>query len=89
MAEAVNLAGVVTRKVLELQADAEPGALATELDRPDTLRASVHQASWMLSARFDIDVDEALLRLRAYAFATDSPITDVARDLLAHRLNVE
>jgi hypothetical protein len=89
IAEAVNLAGVVTRKVLELQADADPGALATELAGADKLRASVHQASGMLSARYDIGVDEALLRIRAYAFAAERPINDVAREVVDHRLNIQ
>jgi hypothetical protein len=89
MSEALNLATVVTRKVLELQAAAAPDSLANELSSPDTLRASVHQASGMLSARFNIDVDEALLRLRAYSYAAERPINEVARDVVARRLNVE
>jgi hypothetical protein len=88
MAEAVKLAAVVTRKVLELQADAAPDSLAAELGTPDTLRASVHQASGMLSARFNIDVDEALLRLRAYSYAAERPINEVARDVVARRLDI-
>jgi hypothetical protein len=88
IAEAVNLAGVVTRRVLELQAEADPGALASELAGADKLRASVHQASGMLSARYDIGVDEALLRIRAYAFASERPINDVARDVVERRLNI-
>ncbi len=88
LAEAVNLAGVVTRKVLDLQAEAEPGVLAAQLAGSDTLRAPVHQASGMLSARYDIGVDEAFLRLRAYAFSAERPINDVARDVVARRLNI-
>ena len=88
IAEAMKLAAVVTRKVLELQADAVPGALAPELATADTLRAQVHQASGMLSARFDISVEDALLRLRAHAFAVQRPINDVARDVVARRLNI-
>jgi hypothetical protein len=87
--EAVSLAEAVTYKVLGLQADAVPGSLAAELATPDTLRAVVHQASGMLSTRLDIPVDAALLRLRAHAFATERPIDDVARDVVAHRLNIE
>jgi hypothetical protein len=86
--EAVQLARMVTRKVLDLQAGAEPGVLAAQLAGSDTLRAPVHQASGMLSARYDIGVDEAFLRLRAYAFAAERPINDVARDVVAHRLNI-
>jgi len=88
-AEAMKLAGVVTRRVLELQADAEPGSLASELATPGTLRASVHQASGMLSARLDIPVDAALLRLRAHAFSTERPINEVAQDVIARRLNID
>ena len=89
LAEAVNLAAVVTRKVLDLQAEADPGYLAAELGGADTLRAPVYQASGMLSARLSIGVDEALLRLRAYAFAAERSINDVARDVVARKLNVQ
>jgi len=87
--EAVALALTVTHRVLSLQADAMPGSLATELATPQALRAIVHQASGVLSARADIPVDAALLRLRAHAFATERPIDDVARDVVAHGLNIE
>jgi ANTAR domain len=87
--EAVKLAGVLTLKVLELQATADPGDLASELATPEALRASVHQASGMLSARFGISVDEALLQLRAHAFTSGRPINDIARDVVARRLNIE
>jgi hypothetical protein len=87
--EAAKLAGVLTLKVLDLQAGAEPGDLASELATPEALRAPVHQASGMLSARFDISVDEALLRLRAHAFTTGRPINDVARDVVARRLTID
>lgn len=87
--EALDLAVVVTRKVLELQAEADPGELASDLATSETLRAQVHQASGMLSARFGISVDAALLRMRAHAFATERPINDVARDVVARRLNLE
>lgn len=89
IAEAVNLADVVTRKVLDLQASADPEALAPELATPEALRAQVHQASGMLSARFGISPDAAMLRLRAHAFSTERPINDVARDVVSRQLNIE
>ncbi|MGZ6945271.1 MAG: GAF and ANTAR domain-containing protein [Acidimicrobiia bacterium] len=88
LAEALNLAGVVTHKVLELQATAQDGALAPELATPENLRAAVHQASGILSARCEISVHTALLRLRAHAFATGQPINDVAQDVVAGTLNI-
>jgi hypothetical protein len=89
LAEAVSLAEVVTRRVLDLQAHTEAGTLASELADPETLRASVHQASGMLSARYGISIDAALLRLRAHAFSVERPVNDVARDVVARRLNIE
>jgi hypothetical protein len=46
------------------------------------LRAEVYQASGMIMAQLGVPIDEALARLRAYAFAHDRPINDVARDVV-------
>ncbi|MEU7154637.1 TetR family transcriptional regulator [Streptomyces sp. NPDC045456] len=45
-------------------------------------RAEVHQATGVLSARHRISMDEALVRLRAQAFAAGQTITGLARDIL-------
>ncbi|GGX96898.1 GAF and ANTAR domain-containing protein [Streptomyces minutiscleroticus] len=51
----------------------------------DTLhRAEVHQATGLLSARLDIPLDHALVRLRAYAYCHTQPLLEVARDVI-HR----
>lgn len=55
--------------------------------RPKTDRpAGVHQASGMVPARENIDVGDALLRLRAYAFAQGEPIDEVARRVIPRDL---
>ena len=41
----------------------------------------------MVSVQLDISVGDALARLRAYAFGVDTPITEVARDVVSRRLN--
>ncbi|HZB41687.1 MAG TPA: GAF and ANTAR domain-containing protein [Ilumatobacter sp.] len=51
--------------------------------------AVVNNASGMVSEQLGIDVDEALLRLRAVAFATDRPMVDIARDVVARQLRIE
>jgi ANTAR domain/GAF domain len=51
-------------------------------------RAEVSQATGMLMAQLDIGPAEALVRLRAHAYATGATATDVARDILAHRLRL-
>jgi GAF domain-containing protein len=49
----------------------------------------VHNASGMTAAQLDISVDEALVRLRTYAFAADRRLADVAGDVVARRLRME
>lgn len=49
-------------------------------------RAEVHQATGMVLAQLGISATEALARLRAYAFAEQRLLVDVARDVVARRL---
>ncbi|HEX2283906.1 MAG TPA: GAF and ANTAR domain-containing protein [Mycobacterium sp.] len=52
-------------------------------------RTEVSQATGMLVAQLDIDPAEALVRLRAHAYATGRSAADVARDILDRRLTLE
>jgi GAF domain-containing protein/ANTAR domain-containing protein len=52
-------------------------------------RAEVSQATGMLVAQLGVEPTEALVRLRAYAYATGRSATDVARDILDRRLKLE
>ena len=49
-------------------------------------RAEVSQATGMLVAQLGVEPAEALVRLRAHAYATGRSATDVARDILDRRL---
>jgi AmiR/NasT family two-component response regulator len=51
-------------------------------------RAEVHQAAGMLTAQLQVRIPEALARLQAHAVATGRPVLDVARDVIAHRLQL-
>ncbi|MGW6936472.1 GAF and ANTAR domain-containing protein [Lentzea sp. NPDC054927] len=51
-------------------------------------RAEVHQATGMLSVQLGVSMEEALVRLRAHAFAHDQSVVDVARDVVARRLRL-
>jgi len=55
----------------------------------DLFRASVNQAAGMVSVQLNVGVDEALARIRAHAFATGRPITELAQDILDHTLRLE
>ena len=56
---------------------------------PATHRFEVHQATGMVSVQLGVSLAEALLRLRAHAYANDRPLNDVAADIVARRLRLE
>lgn len=85
-ADALAMAEVVTRWVLGMQADAQPGAIADEVQRGADFHFVVHNAAGAVSVQLGISVTEALVRLRAYAFANDRALRDVAEDVVARRL---
>ncbi|HXC84709.1 MAG TPA: GAF and ANTAR domain-containing protein [Trebonia sp.] len=87
-ADTLVLAGVAARWVLETQAGAAPGAVAGELEAGADFHFTVHNAAGIISVQEDISVAEALIRLRAFAFTSDRALTDVARDVIAHRLRL-
>ncbi len=58
-------------------------------DLNELSRAEVGQATGMLVAQLDIDPAEALVRLRAHAYATGRSATDIAHDILDRRLKLE
>jgi hypothetical protein len=52
-------------------------------------RTEVSQATGMLVAQLGVEPAEALVRLRAHAYATGRSSTDVARDIVDRRLRLE
>jgi GAF domain-containing protein len=52
-------------------------------------RTEVSQATGMIVAQLGVEPAEALVRLRAHAYATGRSSTDVARDILDRRLRLE
>jgi hypothetical protein len=52
-------------------------------------RTEVSQAIGMLVAQLEVEPAEALVRLRAHAYATNRSATDVAHDILERRLTLE
>jgi hypothetical protein len=80
------MADVAAEAVLLLQADAPPGILAAELEAGADFKYVVHQASGMVAAQLDVSVAQALIRLRAYAFANERALTDVASAVVGQSL---
>ena len=79
-ADALTLAGLVAQSVLAAQAGAPAGTVPSQLESEADFRFVVHNAAGMVSVQLDITVTDALIRLRAYAFSHDRPITDVAQE---------
>ncbi|TQK72895.1 hypothetical protein FBY23_4713 [Nocardioides sp. SLBN-35] len=62
--------------------------LHPDLAAPVAYRAEVHQATGFLAVKAAVGMTEALLLLRAHAFASGRSLLDVARDVLAGRLRI-
>jgi GAF domain-containing protein len=88
-ADALVMADVAARWVLEAQAGAASGALAAELELGADFHFAVHNAAGMVSVQLGISVAEALIRLRAFAYLHDRLLADVAQDFIARRLRLE
>jgi hypothetical protein len=81
-ADALAMAGIAAQSVLVLQAGAPPGELAAELEESADFHYVVHQAAGMVSVQLDVSVGQALVRLRAYAFGNDRPLSEVAKEVV-------
>jgi hypothetical protein len=88
LGDSLVLADLIGRLVLDLQAGVASESLAWALDATDS-RTVVHQATGMIAAQLNVSVAEALIRLRANAFATDRPIDQVATEVVAGQRRFE
>jgi hypothetical protein len=89
MTNALAYADAGVMILLRLQAEMQPGsALHPELGEPLKYRAEVHQATGFLSVQASVGLADALLLLRAHAFAGERSLLEVARDVLAGRIRI-
>lgn len=88
-ADASAAADVVTDAIITAQAAVPPGNLSRGLQVVGSDRAELHQATGMVAAQLGIGVGDALLRLRARAYADDRPLLDIARDVVARKLRLD
>jgi hypothetical protein len=87
--DSLAIADVLSRTVLSVQDNAGLGELGVGLTDAVDYRAEIYQASGMLSVQLAVPVADALVRLRAYAFAHDRRLADVAADIVARRLRLD
>jgi len=62
---------------------------ADALDETFDHGAEIFQAQGMVMVQLGVPLAEALVRIRAYAFATSRPLSEVADDIVARRLRLE
>jgi hypothetical protein len=91
LADALILTDTATLLLLESQYQATDGSTAETGPggQPRDLalhRAEIDQATGMLTEQLGTGIAEAFVRLRAYAYAHDRRLTDVAGDIVARRL---
>jgi hypothetical protein len=83
--EAEATAKVVSEVVLTLEADTWSGDLPVAFKAASRSRAIVYQAAGMASVQLNISVDDALVKLRADAFASGRPVNDLALEIRDRR----
>ncbi len=85
-ADSLVVADVLAQTMMTIQARSRPPLLSIDLTDANAHRTEVHQASGRLAVQLNINVAEALMRIRAHAFVTDQSVADVAKKIVAHEL---
>jgi hypothetical protein len=93
LGDALVFADTATLLLLEAQDQAagEAAAGSGSGGQPADLalhRAEIDQATGMLTEQLGVDITAAFIRLRAYAYAHDRALSDLARDIVARRIRL-
>jgi GAF domain-containing protein len=85
LAGGYDLATIATVLTLDLQQGALGVPFPPDLDGGWSSRAVVHQATGMVAVQLGTGLGDALARIRAFAYAAERSIYDVASDVVVHR----
>ena len=93
LGDALGFADTATLLLLDAQAAAgrDQGPGAGPAGQPPDLgahRAEIDQATGMLTEQLGVGITDAFVRLRAYAYANELRLADVAGDIVARRLRL-
>ncbi|CCH32344.1 GAF and ANTAR domain-containing protein [Actinosynnema sp. NPDC047251] len=86
--DAVALADLATTALLTDSKDEKPVASWARED-VSSFYDDVNMAIGMLATLLQINLEDALLRLRAYAYSNQLPLTEVARQVLSRELRLD
>jgi ANTAR domain len=91
LADALAFAECASFLLLDAAAGTPPDAHELTWQHADPIahQADVHQATGMLVVQLGVDAEAALARLRAYAYAQDRRLGEVARDVVDRRLRFD
>jgi hypothetical protein len=87
--QTLTFAEIAVHILLEGQRRLSDGRSANGLELAIESRSELFQAQGMVMIQLGIPLAEAIVRLRAYAFAHDRRLGDVAHDVVARRLQLE
>jgi hypothetical protein len=89
LAMALTFAQIATETLLDGHLTSAEGDLEPSLEIAMDSRAEIHQAQGMLMVSLQVGPTEALARMRAYAFAHDQPLIELAKEIVAGRDHLE
>lgn len=89
LSHALSFADVATTVLLDGQQQAPEGLIVYGLDDAVGYHSEVHQAQGMVMVQVGSTLAEALALLRAYAYAQDRSLADVAGDIVLRRLRMD
>ena len=87
--QAFAFTDLAVRTLLDAQDDALGGAAADGMDEAIEHSAELFQAQGMVMVQLGVPLAEALVRIRAYTYAENRRLNDVARDIVARRLHFD
>lgn len=89
VAEALTFAAAAVTIVLDSQEEVPADKAVEGLEADMGHGAELYQAQGMVMIQLGSGLADAMVRLRAYAYAQDRPLGDVARDVIARRLRLD
>jgi hypothetical protein len=91
LAQTLAFSAAAVTALLDAEASSGDAAPDGTARRDDLVsgKAELYQAQGMVQVQLGVTLQEAMARLRAYAYVHDRPLDDVARDVVARRLSLE
>jgi len=86
---ALTFADVTVAGLLDQQEHVGEGGAGDDLAVAAEHQAELFQAQGMVMVQLGVTIDEAMARMRAYAFAEGRPLDEVARDVVGRRLRFD